>query len=334
MAVYIDSFDKRGCDLAVSNRHDSYDRLLMAVPAVRRLAVWIDGHRDDRRHMVRQTARHIPNAITVGRMLLAIPMAIGWLASLRTLQAAPTFWHTLVAVALFMAAVVAVLLDALDGTLATQGNVSSNFGRLVDPLGDKFVIMVFYYTLWLATQTMLDAVWLHRVTVLVVIDVVINSCLGSVGLARGLQLPYRPSYRPPQAEIWGKIKANAQGAAVFSWALGLMLLAHGLKMASQFFLLLFAGMMGLAIFCGLLSLRRHVQQLHGGVRQRVWVARGSAVVATAIAYLGWRAGLNNDGYYDNAVWLVLCLVIGGIYFGLIHRLADSWLVWSQVRRQE
>ncbi|QDU72097.1 CDP-diacylglycerol--glycerol-3-phosphate 3-phosphatidyltransferase [Mucisphaera calidilacus] len=77
----------------------------------------------------------IPNALTVTRLVMT-------LAVLLTLDLAdrldqPT---TLVLTALTLF-VIAALTDALDGFLARRWNVISRFGRIVDPLADKLLIL-------------------------------------------------------------------------------------------------------------------------------------------------------------------------------------------------
>lgn len=327
MTVYIDKYDKRGCDLSMLNRPDSFDRPLMAIRPVRLTAQWIDAHRDDPRRRVRIVARQIPNAITVGRVFLAIPVAMVWLAALASLQATPTAVHTIIAAVFFGLAVIVLALDALDGTLASQGNVVSDFGRFVDPLGDKFVIMAFYYTLWLASQQMLSSDWRQWLAGIVVADVIINSCTGSVGLAQGLQKSHRPSFRPLQAEIWGKAKANAQGAAIFCWGIGLMASAHYNQAVCLVFMVAFAGLMVGAIIFGLASLRSHWRRLTGSHGPRSKVARRAAAVAIVSGTVFWLSGNNNE-LFDPTQWLVLVMVSSGLGFGFFHRYLDDRLISS------
>ena len=81
-------------------------------------------------------ARHLPNLISVGRILLVGPVAWSLVAE--------RFGLTLV---LFT---VAGLSDALDGYLAKRFGWTSRLGSLLDPLADKFLLVtVFVLLAWL-----------------------------------------------------------------------------------------------------------------------------------------------------------------------------------------
>ena len=71
-----------------------------------------------------------PNLITLGRVLLVLP--VWWLLQ----PGAPT--SSLVATGLF---VLAAALDAVDGWLARRMNLVTFFGKFVDPLADKIMVM-------------------------------------------------------------------------------------------------------------------------------------------------------------------------------------------------
>lgn len=99
-------------------------------------------------------ARHIPNLISILRILLVIPLAFFLLAK-----------SYLVALGLF---VLAGLSDALDGYLARHFNWSSRLGALLDPVGDKLLMITSY--LVLGGQEHLP-IWL--VVVVIMRDVII-----------------------------------------------------------------------------------------------------------------------------------------------------------------
>lgn len=86
--------------------------------------------------------RHIPNALTGARVLLAA--AVIWLLSARVhiahfdeVTPRPPHWTLLAAAGLF---ILAALTDALDGALARRWNVISRFGRIMDPFADKLLV--------------------------------------------------------------------------------------------------------------------------------------------------------------------------------------------------
>jgi cardiolipin synthase len=79
--------------------------------------------------------RWLPNAITIGRMVLALPL----LWALTTAQFALAFWL----------AVVAGASDAVDGFLAKHFRWDSPAGGLLDPLADKLLLGVCFVGLML-----------------------------------------------------------------------------------------------------------------------------------------------------------------------------------------
>ena len=75
--------------------------------------------------------RHIPNALTIFRVLL-IPLFI-WLTFVSSVEQRIA-WALLVFV-------VAALTDLLDGYLARKWKVISDFGKIADPLADKLLVL-------------------------------------------------------------------------------------------------------------------------------------------------------------------------------------------------
>lgn len=81
--------------------------------------------------------QHIPNALTVSRLLGAgvfIAALVAWEARDDDRDA----WLVLFSSIIF---VVAVITDALDGYLARKWKVISLFGRVMDPLADKIIVL-------------------------------------------------------------------------------------------------------------------------------------------------------------------------------------------------
>jgi CDP-diacylglycerol--glycerol-3-phosphate 3-phosphatidyltransferase len=74
--------------------------------------------------------KHVPNALTVSRMLAA-PLALWGLAT-------GTFTGQLLGTALFIAAAIT---DYWDGRLARQYGVGSRLGQFLDPLADKVLVL-------------------------------------------------------------------------------------------------------------------------------------------------------------------------------------------------
>ena len=80
--------------------------------------------------------RHIPNALTVGRLVLAL-IFLGMILYAPTLEQDKPAAFLMGAFVLF---VVAGLTDIVDGHIARKFNVTSQFGRTVDPLADKILV--------------------------------------------------------------------------------------------------------------------------------------------------------------------------------------------------
>ncbi len=77
--------------------------------------------------------RHIPNLITISRLLLTVVFFL-----LLNVHDADTFRRQMWIA--FVCFLVAVLTDVLDGYLARKWKVESAFGRVVDPFVDKILI--------------------------------------------------------------------------------------------------------------------------------------------------------------------------------------------------
>ncbi|MET0986381.1 MAG: CDP-alcohol phosphatidyltransferase family protein [Steroidobacteraceae bacterium] len=82
--------------------------------------------------------RHLPNALSVLRMLLAIPVAV--------LLSRGQYLLTFVVFGF------AAFTDALDGALAKHFGWTSELGKMLDPLGDKLLLMTVFITLTVIGQ--------------------------------------------------------------------------------------------------------------------------------------------------------------------------------------
>ncbi|MCK5564365.1 MAG: CDP-alcohol phosphatidyltransferase family protein [Planctomycetes bacterium] len=80
--------------------------------------------------------RHVPNALTVGRLVLTV-IFLGMILYAPSMGVEKPANFLLIAFILF---VVTGLTDIVDGKLARMYDVTSKFGRIVDPLADKFLV--------------------------------------------------------------------------------------------------------------------------------------------------------------------------------------------------
>ncbi|MBW8035823.1 MAG: CDP-alcohol phosphatidyltransferase family protein [Planctomycetes bacterium] len=80
--------------------------------------------------------RHVPNALTVGRLVLTV-IFLGMILYTPKLGEEHPSNFLLVTFILF---VVTGVTDIVDGKIARAFNVTSKFGRIVDPLADKFLV--------------------------------------------------------------------------------------------------------------------------------------------------------------------------------------------------
>jgi CDP-diacylglycerol--glycerol-3-phosphate 3-phosphatidyltransferase len=79
--------------------------------------------------------RHVPNALTVGRLVLTV-VIMGLILHAPSVGEKPAN----LLLGAFILFVVTGLTDIVDGYLARKFEVTSRFGRTVDPLADKFLV--------------------------------------------------------------------------------------------------------------------------------------------------------------------------------------------------
>jgi CDP-diacylglycerol---glycerol-3-phosphate 3-phosphatidyltransferase len=147
--------------------------------------------------------RNVPNALSVGRLVLTVPVIV-----LILVNTAPAY---LAATALFFFASVS---DTLDGRIARKYRVVSNLGVFLDLTADKIFVAAILIAL---VQVALVPAW---IAIVVITREFLVSGLRSVAAARGVVIP---------AGRWGK-----QKTLLTLLALGGILLARGLGGATTF----------------------------------------------------------------------------------------------------
>ena len=84
----------------------------------------------------RSIMRHIPNALTIARLVMTVIFLVMIIMAGRMEEAKPANYLLVV----FILFVVAGLTDIVDGYLARKFEVTSKLGRILDPLADKFLV--------------------------------------------------------------------------------------------------------------------------------------------------------------------------------------------------
>jgi len=87
----------------------------------------------------------VPNALTIGRIVF-IPVLIGGILTYGSPKA------FLGAVPLFILFAILIFTDFLDGFFARRWQVTSNFGRMIDPIADKLFVAGLLITFAILTQ--------------------------------------------------------------------------------------------------------------------------------------------------------------------------------------
>jgi len=131
--------------------------------------------------------KYIPNALTILRILL-VPLFI-WLLFFAAIEGASAW-----ALGIF---ILASITDYFDGFLARKWEVISDFGKIMDPLADKLLVISALLGL-----TLLDPFRLHpAIFILIFLRELIISFLREIAKKKGLVIA---------ASIWGKLKTLMQ----------------------------------------------------------------------------------------------------------------------------
>jgi len=131
--------------------------------------------------------KHIPNILTMFRFLL-VPVFI-WLMFFSPVKN-HVIWGTLVFI-------IASITDYFDGMLARKFNVISNFGKVMDPLADKFLVVSALVAL---AASPLNLIHPAVVTIIIVREFAVT-VMRNHQARKNIFIP---------ANIWGKIKTTVQ----------------------------------------------------------------------------------------------------------------------------
>jgi CDP-diacylglycerol---glycerol-3-phosphate 3-phosphatidyltransferase len=132
--------------------------------------------------------RHVPNFLTMGRLILVPPIVI--------LLFFPGKLPSAVAGGLFL---IASITDYFDGFIARRFKVESSFGRFLDPIADKVLV----------TSALIMLISLGRVSAWVVMLIISREV--AVSALRAITKTWNTTLQPSPA---GKLKAVMQFTAV------------------------------------------------------------------------------------------------------------------------
>ncbi len=132
--------------------------------------------------------KHLPNFLTLGRLVLVPPIVI-------LLFFPGRFWSACAAFLFFIAS----LTDFFDGFIARRFNVESSFGRFLDPIADKVLV----------TSSLIMLIALGRVPAWIVMLIISREV--AVSALRAVTKTWDTTLKPSPA---GKLKAVFQFTAI------------------------------------------------------------------------------------------------------------------------
>ena len=154
-------------------------------------------------HLAKPHLAWVPNALTMGRIIF-IPVLIGAILTFGTPKA------FLGAIALFTLFIILILTDFLDGFFARRWHVTSNFGRMIDPIADKLFVAGLLITFAIITQ---GAWWILAPSLIIIgRDIFISGLREHVAL-EGIVMA------PTQLAKWKTATEMAAITALLIWLL-------------------------------------------------------------------------------------------------------------------
>jgi len=196
--------------------------------------------------------RHIPNALTVGRLVLTVIfLAIILYAPAKGEKPADLLLGA------FILFVITGLTDIVDGYLARKFEVTSKFGRTVDPLADKFLVCgAFFCFAWVNQPKMacfgfsemtLDIIRWGTAIIIFAREVIVQT-LRHIAESRGVQF----------GAIWsGKLKMFLQSFGIGTVIIGWAYVSR--PWGDWFTIITFGLMVLMTVFSGIQSLTRRIK---------------------------------------------------------------------------
>jgi CDP-diacylglycerol--glycerol-3-phosphate 3-phosphatidyltransferase len=197
--------------------------------------------------------RHIPNALTVGRLFLTVIFLGLIFCAARTGRDKPAD----LLLGAFILFVITGLTDIVDGYIARRFEVTSKFGRTVDPLADKFLVCGAFFCFALVQQPRMTTLGLSEGTmdiirwgtaIILFAREIIVQTLRQIAESRGVQF----------GAIWsGKLKMFLQSFGIGTVLIGWAYVTR--PWGDWLTLVVYILMVAITVFSGIQSLTRRIR---------------------------------------------------------------------------
>jgi CDP-diacylglycerol--glycerol-3-phosphate 3-phosphatidyltransferase len=197
--------------------------------------------------------RHVPNALTVGRLFLTAYFLGLIVHAARTGQDKPAN----LLLGAFILFVITGLTDIVDGYIARRYDVISKFGRTVDPLADKFLVCGAFFCFAFVRQPALSSLGLSEMmldvirwgaALIIFAREIIVQTLRQIAESRGVQF----------GAIWsGKLKMFLQSFGIGTVLIGWAYVSR--PWGDWFTIVIYILMVAVTIFSGVQSLTRRIR---------------------------------------------------------------------------
>ncbi|AQT67407.1 Putative CDP-diacylglycerol--glycerol-3-phosphate 3-phosphatidyl-transferase 2 [Anaerohalosphaera lusitana] len=197
--------------------------------------------------------KHVPNALTMGRLVMTVVfLAMIIIAGDRE---KPGSNYLLVTFILF---VVTGLTDIVDGKIARMYDVTSKFGRIADPLADKFLVIGAFVCFAIAQQPRLDAFGWSEGT----LDVLRWGTAGIIFL-REVVVTIRRQIAESRGVKFGAIASGKLKMFLQSFGIGTVIIGWAYverAWGDWFTLAVYALMIGATVYSGIESIMRPIKK--------------------------------------------------------------------------
>ena len=197
--------------------------------------------------------QHVPNALTLGRLVLTLIFLSMILYAPQTGEAKPAG----LLLGAFILFIIAGLTDIVDGHIARRFEVTSKFGRIVDPLADKILVCGSYICFAIVHQPRLESFDFSPTTLAIIHwGAAVILCAREIGVQT---LRYIAESRGVNfgAVASGKIKMLLQSFGIGTVLIGWAYVSR--PWGDWFTIIIYILLVGVTIWSGIDSLRRPIK---------------------------------------------------------------------------